>query len=210
MKPRYAKRKLEEAKFRDDKFMNQKRVFIIHSWGGTPHEPLYKWLKSELEKKDFEVVVPEMTNSEKPEIEAWVSKLEEVIGVPNKDTILVGHSIGCQTILRYLERLQPEVKVGGVVLIAPWLTLSNLESDEEQQVAAPWINTSIKEVDVIKHTPKITAIFSDNDPHVHGENIELLRKRFNAEIIVERNMGHFTADDGVEKLESALNAILET
>jgi len=189
--------------------MIQKRVFIIHSWGGTPHEPLYKWLKSELEKKDFEVVVPEMPNSEKPEIEAWVSKLGEIIGVSDKDTILVGHSIGCQTVLRYLEKLRPRTLVGGVVLIAPWLTLSNLENDEERQVAAPWLNTSIKEVNVVKHTPKITAIFSDNDPFVPSENIELFKKRFNVEVVVEHKRGHFTIDDGVEKLESALNAILE-
>src|SRR3989344_3192006 len=111
--------------------MSQKRVFIIHSWGSTPHEPLYKWLKSELEKKGFEVVVPEMPEPEKPEIEAWVSKLGEIIGASDKDTILVGHSIGCQTILRYLEKLQPRALVGGVVLIAPWFSLSNLENDEE-------------------------------------------------------------------------------
>ena len=189
--------------------MNQKRVFIIHGWGGSPDEPLHRWLKSELEKNGFEVVVPEMPDSEKLEIEDWISKLKEVVEAPDKDTILVGHSIGCQTILRYLEKLHPASKVGGVVFIAPWLTLSNLESDEEWRVADPWFNTPIKEADVIKHTPKITAIFSDNDPYVPSENIKLFKKRFNAEIIVEREKGHFSAGDGVEKLESALNAILE-
>lgn len=190
--------------------MNQKRVFIVHSWGGSPDEPLYKWLKSELEKNGFEVVVPEMPNSEEPEIEAWVLKLKEIIGEPDKDTMLVGHSIGCQAILRYLEKLNPASKVGGVVFIAPWLTLSNLESDEERRVAEPWLNTPIRETDVVKHTTKITAIFSDNDPFVPSENIELFKKRFSAEIIVEREKGHFTADDGIEKLEAALNAILKT
>ena len=189
--------------------MNQKRVFIIHSWSGSPDEPLYRWLKSELEKKGFEVVVPEMPEPEEPEIEAWVSKLKEIVGEQTKDTILVGHSIGCQTILRYLEKLHPGALVGGVVFIAPWLTLSNLESDEERRVAGPWLNTSIKETDVVKHTPKITAIFSDNDPFVPSENIELFKKKFNAEVIIEREKGHFTTNDGVEKLESALNAILE-
>ena len=95
------------------------------------------------------------------------------------------------------------------MFIAPWLTLSNLESEEEWRVADSWLNTPIRETDIIKHTPKITAIFSDNDSYVPSENIELLKKRFNAEVVVEHEKGHFTADDGVEKLESALNAILE-
>lgn len=187
-----------------------KKVIIIHGWGGSPDEPLLRWLKSELEKNGFEVVVPEMPNSEKPEIETWVFKLKEIVEVPDKDTILVGHSIGCQTILRYLEKLHPASRVGGVVFIAPWLSLSNLESDEEWRVADPWLNTPIRETDVIKHIPKITAIFSDNDPYVPSENIEVFKKKFNdnIKVIVEHEKGHFTADDGVEKLESAMNAIL--
>jgi len=30
-----------------------KRIFIIHGWGGSPDEPLLRWLKSELEKNGF-------------------------------------------------------------------------------------------------------------------------------------------------------------
>ena len=186
-----------------------KRVIIIHGWGGSPNEPLLKWLKIELEKNGFEVDVPKMPNSEKPEIKIWVSKLKEIVEDPDRDTILVGHSIGCQTILRYLEKLHSALRVGGVVFIAPWLTLSNLESDEEWQIADPWLNTPIRETDVIKHIPKITAIFSDNDPYVPSENIEMFKKKFNSEVIVEHEKGHFTIDDGVERLESALHAILK-
>lgn len=186
-----------------------KKVFIIHRWGGSPDEPLLRWLKSELEKNGFEVIVPEMPNSEKPDIETWVLKLKEIIEIPDKDTILVGHSVGCQTILRYLEKLDPTSRVGGIVFIAPWLTLSNLENDEEWRVAGPWLNTPIREGDIIKHIPKITAIFSDNDPYVPSKNIEMFKEKFNndIEVIVEHKKGHFTADDGVEKLESALDAI---
>lgn len=161
--------------------MNQKRVFIIHGWGGSPNEPLHKWLKLKLEKKGFKVIVPQMPNPEKPEIEAWVSRLEEIVGTPDESIILVGHSIGCQAILRYLEKLNLISKIGGVVFIAPWLTLSNLESEEEWQVADSWLNTPIREIDVIKHAPKMTAIFSDNDPYVPSENIEMFKRRFNAE-----------------------------
>ena len=186
-----------------------KRVFIIHGWGGSPKDPLLRWLKSELEKNDFDVIVPEMPDSEKPKIETWVLKLKEIVKEPDKDTILVGHSIGCQTILRYLEKLHPTLRVGGIVFIAPWFTLSNLESDEEWQIADPWLNTSIRRTGIIKHIPKITAIFSNNDPYVPSENIEVFKEKFNTEVIIEHEKGHFTAADGVEKLESALGAILK-
>jgi|SRR3989344_718914 len=186
-----------------------KTVYIIHGWSGSPNEKIHIWLKSQLEEKGFEVVVPEMPYPDKPAIEGWVNKLKEVIEYPNENTILVGHSIGCQTILRYLEQLHPAVRLGKVILLAPWFTLSDLETEEEKVIAKPWIETQIRETDVIKHTPKITAIFSDNDPVVPmEENRRIFEERFNAEIIIESGKGHFTEEDGVTEVPPVLNSIL--
>lgn len=187
-----------------------KRVYIIHGWGGSPDEPLHKWLKSELEKSGFEVITPKMPNPNKPVIEEWVSKLKEIAGTtPDKDSILVGHSIGCQTILRYLEEIKTSGFVGGVVFIAPWLYLENLEREEERLIAKPWVDTKIHNPNVFKHIPqgKMVSIFSDNDPYVPEGNRELFEKGFGARIVVENNKGHFTAEDGVTELPSALEAI---
>ncbi|PIN87901.1 hypothetical protein COV12_01405 [Candidatus Woesearchaeota archaeon CG10_big_fil_rev_8_21_14_0_10_32_24] len=78
-------------------------VFIVHGWGGFPEEVWFPWLKEELEKKNFKVTILEMPNSEEPKIDVWVSYLKEKVGAPSLDTYFVGHSIGCQTILRYSE-----------------------------------------------------------------------------------------------------------
>lgn len=187
-----------------------KTVYIIHGWGGSPNEPIHRWLKSQLEEKGFEVVVPEMPHPDNPTIEDWVSKLNEVIKNPDENTVLVGHSIGCQTILRYLEQLHSTIRVGKVILIAPWFTLSDLETDREKEIAKPWISTPIIETDVIKHTPKILAIFSDDDPVIPiEENRKIFEKRFGAEIIVENGKGHFTEEDGVVEVLSVLETILK-
>ena len=186
----------------------KKQVYIIHSWGGSPNEPMHQWLKLELERRGFDVAIPTMPHPENPTIKDWVLDLSQIIRWPDKNVILVGHSIGCQTILRYLEELPADAKVGGAVFIAPWLTLSNLESDEEWTIAEPWLRTEINDSDIIKHLSKITAIFSDSDQFVPPENIEKFQKRFGAEIIIEHEKGHFTTSDGVTKLQSALDAVL--
>lgn len=188
----------------------QKRVFIIHGWDGSPNEPALQWLKASLEKKGLEVVIPEMPDPGTPTISSWVGKLASSIGQPDKETILVGHSIGCQTILRYLESLHPISRVGGVVFIAPWLTLSNL-SKEEQEVARPWIETEIRETDVIKHvdTSQIVAFFSDNDPFVPIENIKLFKDRFGAKTILLNGKGHFTEEDSVSEPPQIFDAIVK-
>ncbi|MEK7531450.1 MAG: alpha/beta hydrolase, partial [Patescibacteria group bacterium] len=86
----------------------------------------FPWLKTELEKNGFQVHVPAMPESAEPKIEAWVSHLSKIVGDVDKNTYFVGHSIGCQTILRYLETLPADKKVGGATFVAGWFTLMNL------------------------------------------------------------------------------------
>ena len=94
-----------------------KKAIIIHCWEGVPDYCWYPWLKKELEAKGFEVVVPAMPETELPKQALWVPKMQELIGEPDEDLILVGHSIGCISILRYLETLKEGQKIGGAVLV---------------------------------------------------------------------------------------------
>jgi hypothetical protein len=186
-----------------------KKAYIVHGWDGSPHEPLHEWLTEELSSRGYAVTAPEMPEPETPEIGAWVEKLAKVVEAPNEDTIFIGHSVGCQTILRYLESLPPGVVIGKVIFIAPWLTITGLE-DDELAVAAPWVETNIDEAKVRLHAPSISAIFSDNDPFVPTENMGLFSERFHTKNILEHGKGHFTEDDGVTELKSALATLLHT
>lgn len=95
-----------------------KRVFIIHGWDGYPEEGWFPWLKKELEAKSFTVFVPQLPKPDEPRIDNWVPELRKVVGNPDEQTYFVGHSMGCQTIARYLETLPEGVKVGGAVFVA--------------------------------------------------------------------------------------------
>jgi len=145
-----------------------KRVFIIHGWDGYPDEGGFPWLDKELQEKGYLVQRPAMPNPIEPQINAWVGHLKEVIGIPDKETFLVGHSIGAQTILRYLENLDDEVKIGGVVLLAGWINLTDeaYENDNDREIAKPWLETPINWDRVKSKAKKFVAIFSDNDPLV--------------------------------------------
>ena len=58
-----------------------------------------------------------MPNPERPTVSSWQFALDQVIGKPDENTFLVGHSLGCITLLHFLSRQQPE-KIGGLVLAA--------------------------------------------------------------------------------------------
>jgi uncharacterized protein len=186
--------------------MMPKRVFIIHRWSGSPAADWYPWLKVELEKRGFEVHVPEMPDADHPKIETWVPFLAKQIGKLDEDTFLVGHSVGCQTILRFLESAKE--KVGGCVFVGGWLPLKNLTADEKS-VAKPWLETPINFEKVRKATKNSTAIFSDNDPYVPLNNMKLFEQNLGAKIVLESKKGHFTDEEGVKELPVVMNELLK-
>lgn len=186
---------------------DMKRVLIIHRWDGYPEEGWLPWLKYELESRGFSVHVPAMPHPEKPTIGDWVPYISDLVGEPDGHTYFIGHSVGSQMILRYLEGLPPGKKVGGVVFVAGFFELTGL-NEEEQGIAKPWLETPIDCTRVKQHTSKFVAIFSDDDPFVPLSNKELMGQRLGAKTIVEKRKGHFSGDDGVKELPSALQAVL--
>ncbi|MFA6278941.1 MAG: alpha/beta hydrolase [Candidatus Paceibacterota bacterium] len=185
-----------------------KRVFIIHGWGGYPNEGWFPWLKEELEKRGFVVQIPEMPNTEEPKIEVWIPFLSKLVGQADENTFFVGHSIGCQTIIRYLQTLPDGVKIGGAVFVAGWYNLRNLETEEEERIAGPWVNEPRDDEKIRKIVNHAIAIFSDDDQFVIPENQKSWKEKIGAEIVVEHAKGHFSEETGIKELPSVLEAVL--
>lgn len=121
-----------------------KRAIIVHGWGGTPQEGWFPWLKKDLEKKGFSISVPQLPDTEHPHIKTWVPALAVAVGTPDQETYLVGHSMGCQTIIRYLETLKEGKKIGGAVFVAGFIRpLTGLTTAEEKEIDREWTLTPI-------------------------------------------------------------------
>ncbi len=176
-----------------------KRAFIIHGWYGSPQDAWFPWLKAQLETRGYAVFVPQMPEPNEPKIERWVPELARVVGSSQPSDIFIGHSIGVQTILRYLAAEQAAVY--GLISVAGWFTLTreNLE-DGEERIAEPWLSTPIVTESIKRHTKKIVALFSDDDPYVGQENMELFRKRLGAEIILLPGLRHIGGDEGITEV----------
>ncbi|MES2224224.1 MAG: alpha/beta fold hydrolase [Patescibacteria group bacterium] len=180
-----------------------KRVILIHGWQGHPGNHWKKWFKGTLIGKGIRVIEPEMPNHSNKPVD-WINKLAEVVGIPDMDTVLVGHSLGCPTIIGYLMSLQGDQKVRGAVLVAgfssrlaPHPDLNDFNFD----------NALVAETK--KHCEKFVSIVSDNDSDVPNEKSIELNTLVDGELIMEHNKGHFCESDGVTKLQSALDSVLQ-
>lgn len=194
--------------------MNMKRAFIIHGWGGHPEEGWFPWAKNELEMRGFEVHVPAMPDAfgkEQPQIQPRIDVIREVVGTPDENTYLIGHSIGCQSIDRYLETLPLETKIGGVVYVAGWLTLKGLEDyeEEDKEVAKPWLETPIDFEKVRKISPKSVAIFTKDDPFVDVGNAKFYEDNLGSKTIILETGGHLNDESNTKELPVLLEEFLE-
>jgi len=185
------------------------KAFIIHGWDGTPQSGWLPWMKRELEARGWEVVVPQLPHPEEPRIQNWIPALTELAGEPNEQTYFIGHSMGCQTIARYLENLPVDLQVGGAVFVAGFFTSLTVDEDPfSQSIVDEWLKTSLNLEKVQSHLKKSIAIFSDNDPYVPLENKEAFANLLQSEIIVEHNKDHYSGSTGTFDLPVALEALL--
>ncbi len=174
-----------------------KKLIMIHGWGGSGKGGWFDWLREEVEKRGWNVESPDMPNTTSPKISEWVEHLKKVAeGVRvEEDTFFIGHSIGCQTILRYLEKLPEKTKIGGVILVAPWMHLdeNTIKEDGEEvvEIAKPWMETPINFKKIKQHTDSFFAIFSDNDPYVPLSDADLFKEELSARTVVLENQEHF-------------------
>ena len=184
-----------------------KRAYMIHGWGGSSKEGWFPSVKKKLEGKGINVIAFEMPDTENPKIDEWIKFLRENIKDINKETVLIGHSIGCQAIMRFLEMLPESAKVKCCIFVAPWFDLTDetYEDEEDKEITKPWIETPIDFEKVKKHSDKFIAIFSDNDPFVNLSNADLFKERLEAKIITKSNRNHFLTFKHVNDIPELFN-----
>lgn len=187
--------------------MSKKRAVIVHGWGGRPGQHWTAWLKNKLEERGYAVLEPAMPDSDHPAIGAWVNHLAACVGTLDENTFFVGHSIGGQTILRYLQT-QAGKKAGGCVFVAGWFKLENLENEASELIAKPWLEENIDFVTVLATTKNFVVINSSNDDYGFVEdNKKIFEEKLKAQVIILENKGHLTEADGVTQLPEVLEAI---
>ena len=174
-----------------------KRAIIVHCWDGYPEYCWYPATKKQLEQTGFTVTVPAFPDSAKPDLANWLDKLKSVIVKPDENLFLIGHSVGCITILRYLESLDPGVKIGGTVLVA------GFTDDLGYKELKNFFETPIDFEKIKNHCQKFVAIHSDNDQYVDLKHAEIFKTKLKAQVVIKNNAGHFSgaADDEAACLE---------
>ncbi len=163
------------------------RAIIVHGLSGEPQYAWYPWAASQLEANGITVYTPEMPNPDEPQLKEWLAHISEVIGAPDEHVVLIGHSLGCVAIMRYLEALSAEAKVGKVIFVAGFtdqIGFREFDNFFRQPLNFEKIKT--------KSAKGFVAIQSNDDPFVTEQYGIRLKEELGAELIIKHAAGHMS------------------
>lgn len=184
-----------------------KRAFLIHGWEGYPEEGWRPWLRKKLEERDFKVFVPAMPDTSNPKMKTWVSYLDKLVGLPDRQTYLIGHSLGAIAILRYLETLTDGQIIGGALFVAGFG--KDLDYEGYKGVLKNFFSTPINWRRIRGYCNQFISIHSDDDRWVSLKNSDLFREKLGAKTIIAHHMKHFSGVDGINELPIVLEELLK-
>jgi serine hydrolase len=178
-----------------------KRVIIVHGYGGHPNKNWFPWLQSALETSGVEVLVPHMPNAQSPQLQEWLPYLQQIVNKPDSETYLIGHSLGCITILKYLESLEDTIQIGGAILVAGFAEPIALEKLHNFFVS------ELDDTKIHKVAKNIVIINSDTDEYVPLWQGKRMAERFDGKLIVLKNAGHINVAAGFTELPVVLTEL---
>ncbi|MEI6191311.1 MAG: alpha/beta hydrolase [bacterium] len=184
--------------------MSKKQVIFVPGFGlSAPLEidDWSGWLAEETRKCGFDFKLLSMPDIMYPEIDQWLSFLQEQNIEIDNNTYFVGHSLGCITIARFLEKLPSKSVARGCIFVAGFCSLPKIP------FLSDFCNLPLDFSEVKKHAREFVSIISDDDHVISKDLSEEFSEKLGAWTITEHNKGHFTS--GVKKISSVLNVILE-
>ena len=161
-------------------------------WAGSPDTDFYPWLTAKLRTPPVlfdDVRTLAMPTPGAPTIDGWVSTLASAVGpVPAPSTVLLGHSVGCQAIMRYLSALPPGHTVEGALFVAGWF-----EVDTPWDTLRPWLDTPMDFDRIRAALRRCVVVLSDSDPFTSDwrRNTRLFEERLGAEVRLIPGGRHF-------------------
>jgi predicted alpha/beta hydrolase family esterase len=181
------------------------RLVVVPRWGGDAGSDFYPWLFGQptLQSAFAEVEVVTLPRPDAPPVDETVRAVLAALGDDARRlerTVVMGHSVGFQAVLRALERLRPPARVRAALGVAGWWTV-----DRPWPTIVPWVEAPIDDAHVRAAAGRIVVLLSDDDPFTAdaGATRRAFEARLGAEVVVHPGARHFN-----EKAEPAVLAAL--
>lgn len=175
-----------------------KKVLILHGWGGSDYPHWQAWVASELIKKNFTVSFPQINNKDFPKLDEWLKFLKKEFEHFNPD-IVICHSLANMLWFHFVEKYNID-PIKKLMLVAP--VRKNCEIEELQSFFPYPVPKDLKAKEVI-------MVSSTNDPYLSVEEAIELQSELNIGLKILEDAGHINANSGYGELNCAVDWILQ-
>lgn len=175
-----------------------KRLYIVHGYDASPKSHWFVWLQNELNKFNVQTQILTMPTPAKPRLNEWLETLKNEIKFEGR-TYLIGHSLGCPTILNFLQRYAKSGEVSGVLLVSGLAKpLKGFEILDEFMDGG-------FDFELLKTLVKYRAVIAAKDDYiVPFELTKELSQSLDAAFYEVQKGGHFLDRDGFSSFDLAL------
>lgn len=176
-------------------------ILILHGIGGHAGIHWQQWLHDELEKRGHQVIMPNLSDSDHPDRQQWLSEVKQAAkGIDTGGLIIVGHSLGVTSALDFIE--QSPTPVAGLV------SVSGFAVDYGAELNSYFLKE--KTVDLGKLHARLdqaVIFYGDDDPYVTQEALKQLADGLGVTPIVIHEGGHLNTERGYTSFPQLLDAI---
>jgi len=161
-----------------------KKILILHGWGGSNDPHWQYWLSKQLPNLGYDVLFPELTNKDYPNLLIWKEELEDILK-NYKPNIVILHSLANTLWMHILN--SSKINVDTLLMVAP----PNPVLDIFELMC---FNTT--KIPNYFGAKKGLMVASDNDIYFTKDGVEKLAKKMNIPLHILENAGHINSDSG--------------
>ena len=163
-----------------------KKVLLLHGWGGSDFPHWQSWLASELAKNYGTVSFLEFSDFDFPNLDTWKKELKYALDTFEPD-IVICHSLANTLWFHVVDEIE---EIQKLYLIAPPSFECAVEEIKEFFPLELPTKTSAKETLLVSST---------NDPYMTISEAKELQESLQVPMEILENAGHINADSGYGK-----------
>ena len=159
-------------------------LVLIHGYGETPDKVWFPWIHRKAEDKGWRVWAPFMPNPLKPEYAVWMKIVQTMAKKWDRNTVIIGHSLGGVLAIRALEKSGVKVKAL-ITVAAPFSSTVAV-----RQVIA-FFNQKINWSALRRQAKRFVTIHSKNDPLVPYDHAYRYQEVLGSKLVFAPQKNHF-------------------
>lgn len=187
-----------------------RRAAILHGTAGNPNENWQPWLRRQLERRGYEVFVPQLPCANHPDWSRYEPFLK-TCGWDFADNLVIGHSSGSTAMLRLMQS-DWFPRVDAAVFVGLFVNVRMLEADP-----AEWYNQGMFDElfpeqfrwrTIRDRAGYRLVIHADDDPFCAYDDAQVAAANMDAKLVTVPGGKHLSiGSGGIDKLPWAIQSL---